>query len=38
MLDGEIDQINRRIKKAAGGLAADNSLTSEGKGDQGWGR
>ena len=38
MLGGEIDQINRRIKKAADGLAADNSLTSEGKGDQGWGR
>jgi len=38
MLDGEIHQINRRIKKAAGGLAADHSLTSEGKGDQGWGR
>jgi uncharacterized protein YjbJ (UPF0337 family) len=34
MLDGEIDQINRRIKKASGVLADDDSLTNEGKLDQ----
>lgn len=34
MTGGEIDQIKRRIKKAAGVLADDDSLTSEGKLDQ----
>jgi uncharacterized protein YjbJ (UPF0337 family) len=33
MISDEIDQIKRRIKKAAGMLAADDSLTSEGKVD-----
>jgi len=31
MIDGEIDQIKRRIKKAAGVLVDDDSLTSEEK-------
>ena len=34
MIGGEIDQIKKRIKKAAGVLADDDSLTSEGKLDQ----
>jgi uncharacterized protein YjbJ (UPF0337 family) len=34
MMGGEIDQIKRRIKKAAGVLADDDSLTSEGKVDR----
>jgi uncharacterized protein YjbJ (UPF0337 family) len=34
MIGGEIDQIKRRIKEAAGVLADDDSLTSEGKLDQ----
>lgn len=34
MIGGEIDQIKMRIKKAAGVLADDDSLTSEGKLDQ----
>jgi uncharacterized protein YjbJ (UPF0337 family) len=35
---GEIDQIKQRIKKAAGVLADDDSLTSEGKVDQAVGK
>jgi uncharacterized protein YjbJ (UPF0337 family) len=31
MMGGEIDQIKKRIKRAAGVLADDDSLTSEGK-------
>jgi uncharacterized protein YjbJ (UPF0337 family) len=34
MMGSEIDQIKRRIKEAAGELADDDSLTSEGKLDQ----
>ena len=34
MMGGEIDQIKQRIKKAAGVLVDDDSLTSEGKLDQ----
>jgi uncharacterized protein YjbJ (UPF0337 family) len=34
MMGGEIEQIKRRIKKAAGVLADDDSLSSEGKLDQ----
>ena len=34
MIGGEIDQIKMRIKKAAGVLADDDSLTSDGKLDQ----
>jgi uncharacterized protein YjbJ (UPF0337 family) len=34
MMGGEIDQIKRRINKAAGVLADDDSLTSEGQLDQ----
>jgi uncharacterized protein YjbJ (UPF0337 family) len=34
MIGGEIDQIKRRIKEAAGVLADDGSLTSEVKLDQ----
>jgi uncharacterized protein YjbJ (UPF0337 family) len=34
MIGGEIDQIKKRLKKAAGVLADDDSLTSEGKLDQ----
>jgi uncharacterized protein YjbJ (UPF0337 family) len=34
MIGGEIDQIKKRIKKAAGVLADDDSLTNEGKLDQ----
>jgi uncharacterized protein YjbJ (UPF0337 family) len=34
MMGSEIDQIKRRIKEAAGVLADDDSLTSEGKLDQ----
>jgi uncharacterized protein YjbJ (UPF0337 family) len=34
MIGGEIEQIKNRLKKAAGVLADDNSLTSEGKLDQ----
>ena len=34
MIGGEIDQIKRRIKEAAGVLADDDNLTSEGKLDQ----
>jgi uncharacterized protein YjbJ (UPF0337 family) len=34
MIGGEIDQIKKRIKKAAGVLVNDDSFTSEGKLDQ----
>jgi uncharacterized protein YjbJ (UPF0337 family) len=34
MLGGEIDQIKKRIKKAAAVVADDDSLTNEGKLDQ----
>jgi uncharacterized protein YjbJ (UPF0337 family) len=34
MMSGEIDQIKKRIKRAAGVLADDDSLTSKGKLDQ----
>jgi uncharacterized protein YjbJ (UPF0337 family) len=34
MMGGEIDQIKKRIKKASGVLADDDSHTSEGKLDQ----
>jgi len=34
MIGGEIDQIKKRIKKAAGVLVDDDSLTSDGKLDQ----
>jgi uncharacterized protein YjbJ (UPF0337 family) len=34
MMASEIDQVKKRIKKAAGVLADDDSLTSEGKLDQ----
>ena len=34
MMGSEIDQIKKRIKKAAGVLADDDSLTSEGKLDE----
>jgi uncharacterized protein YjbJ (UPF0337 family) len=34
MIGGEIDQIKKRIKKAAGVLVDDDRLTSEGKLDQ----
>jgi uncharacterized protein YjbJ (UPF0337 family) len=34
MIGGEIDQIKKRLKKAAGVLADDDSLTSEGTLDQ----
>ena len=34
MMGGEIDQIKKRIKKAAGVLVDDDSPTSEGKLDQ----
>jgi uncharacterized protein YjbJ (UPF0337 family) len=34
MMGGEIDQIKRRIKQAAGILADNDSLTSEGKVNQ----
>jgi uncharacterized protein YjbJ (UPF0337 family) len=34
MIGGEIDQIKKRLKKAAGVLADDDSLTGEGKLDQ----
>jgi uncharacterized protein YjbJ (UPF0337 family) len=33
-MGGEIDQVKRRIKKAAGVLADDDSLPSEGEVDQ----
>jgi uncharacterized protein YjbJ (UPF0337 family) len=34
MMDGEIDQIKKRLKKATGVLVDDDSLTGEGKLDQ----
>jgi uncharacterized protein YjbJ (UPF0337 family) len=34
MIGGEIDQIKRRLKKVAGVLADDDSVTGEGKLDQ----
>ena len=34
MIGGEIEQIKKRLKKAAGVLVDDDSLTSEGKLDQ----
>jgi len=34
MIGGEIEQIKKRLKKAAGVLADDDSLTSEGELDQ----
>jgi uncharacterized protein YjbJ (UPF0337 family) len=34
MIGGEIDEIKKRLKKAAGVLANDDSQTSEGKLDQ----